>query len=63
MAKTLKTFHVMAKLILDCGVDVKAESLEEALDKARLMKEKDFVEVLGEYTSGDMNIFGIYEND
>lgn len=62
MVKTLKTFHVMAKLRLDCGVDIKAESIEDAVAKARLMKETDFVEVLGEYTDGETKIFGVFEN-
>jgi hypothetical protein len=62
MAKNPKTFNVMAKLNLECGIDIKAESLEEAVEKARDLTESDFVEILGNYNDGSIEIFGLFEN-
>lgn len=62
MAKHLKSFNVMAKLQLECGIDVKAESLEDAIDKARQLKELDFVDMKGDFNDGSIKVFGVWEN-
>jgi len=57
----MKTFQVSAKLNLFVTNEVKAETLEEALEQARKLKEQDFVTINGEFLDGSMEITGIYE--
>jgi len=57
----MKTFNVSAKLDLFVTAEVKAETLEEALEQARKMKEQDFITINGEFLDGSMEITGIYE--
>ena len=57
----MKTFQVSAKLNLFVTNEVKAETLEEALEQARKMKEQDFITINGEFLDGSMEITGIYE--
>jgi len=57
----LKTFSVWAALNLRCSIDIKAKDLEDALQQARKLKEPDFVEILGEWNSGEINIEGIFK--
>jgi hypothetical protein len=64
MAKKLKKFTVGGKLNLTVGVEINAESLEDALAQARRLKAKDFVEINGEWMDGDLeNINSVWEND
>lgn len=63
MAKRLKTFNVMAKLNLECVIGINAESIEDALVKAKRLTEEDFVDVLGDLNSGSLIVFGVFEND
>jgi hypothetical protein len=53
-----KSFTVMAKLNITCCTIVNAPSLEEAIIRARELKEKDFVDI---YDYGDMEITGVFE--
>lgn len=62
MAKRLLSFTVYAKVEVDCGIDIKAESLEDAVSKANELKETDFVDVLDEYQDGKLKITGVFEN-
>lgn len=62
MAKNLKTFNVMAKLKLECGIDIKAASLEDAVEQARKLKATDFVEVIGDFNDSSIEVFGVFEN-
>jgi hypothetical protein len=58
----LKTFQVMAKCHRDVSVEIKAENLEDALVKAKELKDGDFVEVLGDYNDGSTEIYGVFES-
>ena len=60
MAK-LQTFSVMAKITLDVIQDIKAEDLDNAYEIAKEMKEKEFVEVLGELNESSYRITGVFE--
>lgn len=59
----LKSYMVQANLKLMVGVEVTAKNLEEAMAKAKELKDDDFVEILGEYQDGSMNVTGLYECD
>ena len=62
MAKTLKTFMIMAKCYRDVNVEIRAENLEEALVKSKELKDEDFISVLGDYNDGNTKIYGIFES-
>jgi hypothetical protein len=44
------------------GAEICAGSLEEALEHSKTMKEKDFVDIHGDYIDGRFSITGIYES-
>lgn len=62
MAK-LKTYHVMAELDLQVGIDIKATSMEDALQQARKLDEQSFVTIEGEYLDGHWSLYGIYKKE
>ena len=61
MATKLKSFIVQAKCERIVGLEIQAKDLDEALAKAKELKDDDFVEVFGEYQDGNTHISGIYE--
>ena len=63
MSKRLKSFTVMAKVHIDCGISIRAESLEDALDKSKNLGETDFVTVLGDFNDGKLSITGVFEDE
>lgn len=63
MAKKVKSFNVTAKLNITCNIDIKAESLEDAIEQARTLGETDFVDILGDFIDGNMYVIGVYDND
>lgn len=58
--KKIKDFQVMAKLTLDISIPVSAKTIEEAVEKSKVLDEHDFVEILGEYMDGNYEITGVY---
>ena len=63
MANKLRSFTVMAKVEIDCNISIRAESLEDAVDKSAKLTETDFVEIHGDYIDGKLKISGCYEDD
>ena len=61
MAKILKDYNVQAKLDILVAITVKAESLDKALEEAKLLKTKDFVIIRGDWIDGEHTLTGIYE--
>ena len=61
-SKTLKTFSVNADLKIWAGIEIKAESLEDALEQGRKLKELDFITVKGEFLDGSIKLSGLYES-
>lgn len=61
MAKILKDYNVQAKLDILVAITVKAESLDKALEKAKLLETKDFVTIHGDWIDGGHTLTGIYE--
>ncbi len=57
-----REFEVQARLVLLTTLTVSAKSLEEAMAKAGLLQERDFVEFAGDYIDGSMRITGIFES-
>jgi len=63
MNKKLKTFTIQADLTLQVGLSIKAESLEDAVQQSKELKELDFVTIKDEFQDGSMKIRGVWEND
>jgi len=59
--KKLTSFNVMAELKVTSSIIIEAESLLDAVEKAKLLKDEDFVTVEGEYMDGELRITGVYE--
>jgi hypothetical protein len=57
----LGTYIVMGKVQIDTTCKVTASSLEEAINKARDLKEEDFVDILGDYNDGSLKVYGVFE--
>jgi hypothetical protein len=55
----MSTYNVYARLNLEVSVEIQAQSLEEALEQARKLKEVDFVDIPGEFLDGNMQITGV----
>lgn len=53
----------MGKVTMSCNVEIKAESIEDALEKSRTMDEGDFADCLGELNDGSVEITGVYTAD
>ena len=62
MATKTKIFTVLAKCYRDVSVKVKAESLEDAIVKAKELKDGDFVEIFGDYNDGSTEIYGVFQS-
>jgi len=60
--KNLDTFHVYATVVVDTSIEIKAETLEDALNKARDLKIDNFVDILGEHNDSGFKITGVYES-
>ena len=56
-------YHVMAKLNLDVGVDIKAASLEDAVDVSKTLTISNFVTFEGELMDSSLSIEGVYKNE
>ena len=59
--KKLTSFNVMAELKTTSSITIEAESLLDAVEKAKLLKDEDFITVEGEYMDGELRITGVYE--
>lgn len=62
MAKKLDTFHIYARVLIDTSIEIKAETLEDALIKSKELKIQDYVDILGENCDNEMKITGVYED-
>jgi len=62
MAKRLSMFTVYARIEIDCGIDLKAESLADAVAEANRLRSIDFVEFLGECQNSTLKITGVLED-
>ncbi len=61
-ASSLKKFTIYARGTYDTTAEITANSLEEAVTKARGLKFDDFVKLKGECCDYDMSIYGVYED-
>lgn len=61
MASKKKTYYITAKLLLEVGINISADSLEDAVQQSKTLKELDFVKILGDYNDGNMKINGVFE--
>lgn len=61
MATRKKTYNVTAKLLLEVNIQISANSLEDAVNESKTLRETDFVKILGDYNNGDMKVNGVFE--
>jgi len=61
MSKT-QTYDVNFRVVVIVGTEVQATSMEEAVQKAKELKEKDMFKVLGEYNDGSMQLISVGQN-
>lgn len=59
----LQAYGVWARCRQQVSVEIRARSLEDALEKAKELEEEDFVTVNGEYCDGEFEITGVIRND
>jgi hypothetical protein len=55
-----KMFNVFAKINLDVYLEIDADSLEDALTRARDLTVNDFVSFTSEHSDSDVSIEGIH---
>ena len=61
MATTkLDSFNVIAKVNLDVALDIKAESLEDAIVRARQLKVEDWAECQGDLNDSEITVTGVF---
>lgn len=58
----LKLYKVMVKCKVDVYVDVKAESLDQAFEKAKHLDNEDLFTFKGEYIDGETTVYGVFES-
>ncbi len=64
MKNKVQTYSITGAFKMECEVDIEAQSWEDALKKAKELRELDFVKVLGQYVDGEyLGIRTIYTND
>ena len=59
--KKLDAYTVMVKLKIECDLSIQAESLEDAIAKARDLHEDDFITTRGNLLDSDLHINGVFE--
>lgn len=57
-----KTFSVSADVRLWTSINVEANTLEDALQKARDLKVTDFIDIPGEHNDSQLEIVGVSDN-
>ena len=57
----LTTYNIMADLKLTVSMMLEARSLEEAIIATKTLKERDFIDILGEFIDGELKITGVFE--
>ena len=64
MVKRMKEFTVGGKFTMWVELAIEAENLEDALAKARELRETDFVEPKGHYIDGEyLGVVNVYDNN
>ena len=58
-----RAFHVTARIVIISGIAIDAASFEEASEKAKALKEADFITVDGEYHDGSIRIVSVSKPD
>lgn len=54
MAKKLKTFYISGVVKMQIGIQIEAENYQDALNRAKELRELDFVKPLGDYEDGEL---------
>jgi hypothetical protein len=52
-------FYINARIVVDCGKEIGAASMEDALEKSKKMKWDDFISIDCDHNDSDMVIDGV----
>jgi hypothetical protein len=62
MAKrTMNTYTVYAIVEMNVAVKIEADSLSDAVERSKSLKEYDFVKPLGDFNDGAIEISGVFD--
>ncbi len=61
--KTQNTYQIVGKVTVSVVLDINAESLTDAIEKARQLKPTDFVKIKGEYSDGAYQLEGVWAKE
>lgn len=56
-------FTVSGRVLIEVGLNIKAGTMEEALEQARNMGVTDFVDPKGDHMDSSLVIAGVWDND
>jgi hypothetical protein len=59
-AKKQQSYTVQARIVVEGDLEVRAESLDEALAKAKELKLDDFITVTGGHNDSSLRITGVF---
>ena len=59
MEKPLKKYEVAARMLILASITINAESLEDAVEQSKDMKEIDFIKFKGIFMDGSIRISGV----
>ena len=57
----MNTYTIYAIGEMDVTTKIEADSFTDALERARMLKETDFVKPLGDYNDGEIEIRGVFD--
>ena len=57
--KTLKQYDITARMIIVASHTINAESMEDAIEQSKELREVDFVKFKGDFLDGSIRITGV----
>lgn len=63
IVKKLKRFDVTARMVLLASITIEAESLEDAVQQSKELKEVDFVKFKDQFVDGSITIGSVSKSD
>lgn len=57
-----KKYSIMAKVEVDCYIEISASNLEDAVIQSKNLTEENFVTVNGDLNDSTFEVYGIFEN-
>jgi len=58
-----KSYQAQAKVTVLTSIEIRAGNIEDAIVKAKELKQEEFVEILGEHLDSNFELTGVYTSD